>query len=124
VFGGTNDIFGGLPITDTVKNIHDIIDIIIQHGARPHVIVGYDTDETWQKDKLSPTTWGLKSMDDILKVKQRYIEYQKALTDNIKNAKLINFKLGKGMTYDGVHPNLEGSKIIAGTILDIINKGL
>lgn len=124
VFGGTNDIFGGLPITDTVKNIQDIVDIMIQHGARPHVIVGYDTDETWQKDKLSPTTWGLKSMDDILKVKQRYIEYQKALTDNIKKAKLIDFKLGKGMTYDGVHPNLEGNKIIAGTILDIINKGV
>lgn len=124
VFGGTNDIFSGLPITDTVKNVQDIVDMMIQNGAKPHVIVGYDTDATWLQDVLSPTEWGLKTMDDIMKVKQRYIEYQKALTDNIKNAKLIDFKLGKGMTYDGVHPNLEGNKIIAQTILDTINKGL
>ncbi len=124
VFGGTNDIFGGLPISDTVKNIQDIVDMMIQNGAKPHVIVGYNTDETWQEDLLNHIAWGLKTREHILNVKKRYIEYQKALTENIKNAKLIDFKLGKGMTYDGVHPNLDGNKIIAQTILDTINKGL
>lgn len=117
IFGGTNDIFQGSEINKVVNNVQNMVDLALEQGAKPYVIVGYNTPETWEENLLNPTQWGLKSKEDILKVKQRYINYQDALKSNIKNAGLIFINMGKGTTYDGVHPNLDGNKIISETII-------
>jgi lysophospholipase L1-like esterase len=120
IFGGTNDVFRGVPVSDIVKNVQDMVDSILKKGAKPYVIVGYDTKDVWEENLLNHTQWGLKSKDDILNTKQKYIDYQNTLTKDIKNAKTILINMGKGTTYDGVHPNLLGNKIIAENIVRII----
>lgn len=116
IYGGTNDIFRGSEINKVVDNIQNMVDMSIQQGAKPHVIIGYNTSQAWEENLLNPIQWGLKNKEDILKIKQKYINYQDALKNGIKNAELIFINMGKGTTYDGVHPNLEGNKIISETI--------
>jgi len=120
IYGGTNDIFRGSEINKVVENVKSMVDMSLQQGSKPHVIIGYNTSEAWEENLLNPTQWGLKTKDDILKVKQKYINYQDALRKGIKNAELIFINMGKGTTYDGVHPNLDGNKIISETILKTI----
>lgn len=124
IYGGTNDIFRNVPVKDVVSNIQEMVNLINQKNIKSNVIVGYDTKEAWEENLLNPKQWGLKTKDEILNVKKRYIDYQDNLLKDVKNTNLISIKMGKGTTYDGVHPNLQGNKIIAETIIDNINKGL
>jgi lysophospholipase L1-like esterase len=124
IFGGTNDIFRGVPIKDVVSNVQEMVNLINQKNIKSNVIVGSDTKEAWEENLLNPKQWGLKTKDDILNVKKTYIDYQDNLNKNIKDSNLITINMGKGTTYDGVHPNLQGNKMIAETITDVIKRGL
>lgn len=122
VFGGVNDTFRKVPLQERINNIQKMVDLINEIGAKAYVIVGYDTDNVWEEYLLNPYQWGLKTKSDILEVKKQYIDYQKELKDKIKNAEFVEFNLGKGSAYDGVHPNSIGNTKIASEIYNVLTK--
>ena len=94
IFGGVNDVYGGVPQKKTLTNIQEMVDITKKHGGSPIIILGY----TPTKNKI--------------KVNQ-YLKLQKDINNTIKNAHIIPTcsDIKPEHLADGIHLNSKGNKI-------------
>ena len=102
---GANDALRGLTVKETRANLKQIIDIADMHGAsvllcgmQAPTNLGGDYREAFKELYF-----------DLLREYQRRIEYMPFLLEGVAANPALN-------QADGVHPNVEGSKVIAETM--------
>ena len=117
VYGGVNDIFGGISKEKALSNIQKMVDLIISKSAEPYIIIGYDAEKFMDENKLKPTG-NFSTKAKMIELKNKYIDYQNSIIGNIKNANIVDkFNMSSSLTNDGIHPTPNGQKIIANILL-------
>lgn len=122
IYGGVNDAWNSsIKPNVPFENIQKMVDLINQSGADAFVIVGYEPYGFMDYQKM-PVTIYQKSKEDNIPLIKEYADFQVQLPKVVKKATFIpKINLGN-RTSDGIHPNGEGQKMIAETILKTINQ--
>ena len=121
IYGGVNDMFSSTTKESALQNVQKMVDLIKSNGGEPYVIIGYDAETFMDENKLKPTSY-VPTKAGMVKLKNRYIDYQNSLADTIKGATIVDkFDIPSSMTSDGVHPTPSGQKIIAKKLLESLN---
>ncbi|MCX7780201.1 MAG: GDSL-type esterase/lipase family protein [Negativicutes bacterium] len=114
IMGGTNSLRGGVPASDVIRSLAAIRDRCLAYGIRPIFITlppinpaniakvfGEQTAPGWQKE--------FAAVNAFLR-KQRYVvDIAPYFTD-------ANGELPDYLAVDGLHPDIEGKKLMAGII--------
>lgn len=116
IYGGVNDAFSDYVKLETaVSNIQKMVDLAVQNGAKPYVLLGYEPVGFMDYRKM-PTTRYVTRKENYIPLIERYKKLQPMIASQIKNATIIpKINLGT-QTPDGTHPNGAGQRIIADTI--------
>jgi len=110
IWGGGNDAFSQDSLDNTVSNIQNMVDAVVKQGGQAYVFIGYDAKSVMSDDKLKPTIYCDKPC--MLKSRDRTIELQEKITNNIKSATIIPAVVGDpSWTSDGIHPNGSAHKL-------------
>ncbi len=118
IWGGINDIYMGFSTNIVIKHIQTMVDLVLEKGGKPYVIIGYDAERFMALNKLQTST-DYPTKAALLKVKQKYIQYQTQLEFRIERARLIRkFDLSPKYTSDGIHPGLAGHKVIKNILMN------
>jgi lysophospholipase L1-like esterase len=121
IYGGINDMFSSTTKQTALQNVQKMVDLIKSKGGEPYVIIGYDAKTFMDENKLVPTSY-VPTKAGMVKLKNRYIDYQNSIADTIKGATIVDkFDIPSSMTSDAVHPTPSGQKIIAKKLLETIN---
>jgi peptidoglycan hydrolase-like protein with peptidoglycan-binding domain len=109
IYGGTNDMFSNVGISDAVGNIQKMVDLVQKNGGKAYVFSGYDVESVMSDDVLKPTKKKngtiLCDQDCMLKSRDKLINFQSQLS-NISNATVIPpVKGNPSWTSDGIHPS-------------------
>ena len=121
IYGGINDMFSSTTKQSALQNVQKMVDLIKSKGGEAYVIIGYDTKSFMDDDKLVPTSY-VPTKAGMIKLKNRYIDYQNSIADTIKGATIVGkFDIPSSMTSDGIHPSERGQKIIANRLLETLN---
>lgn len=124
IYGGINDMFSSVSIENALQNIQKMVDLIKSKGGEPYVIIGYDAKTFMDENKLKPTSY-VSTKVGMVKLKNRYIEFQNSIPNAIKRATIVGkFNIPSSMTSDAIHPTPSGQKIIANSLLEGIKKGM
>lgn len=117
IYGGVNDAFSSnVKLDTTISNIQKMVDLAIQNGAKPYVVLGYEPVGYMDYRKM-PTTRYVTRKEDYIPLIARYKTLQQMMASKIKGATIIpKIVLGSSYTSDGTHPTGAGQKIIADTI--------
>lgn len=116
IYGGINDAFSSVPVSTSLANIQEMVDLINQNGADAFVIQGYVIDGFMDYLKM-PITQYVATKEDYIPLIEKYKQLQGSIPSVIKNANILKpINLGD-KTQDGIHPNQEGQQIIANQIL-------
>ncbi len=107
VYGGINDVFGGLSEQTSLANIQAMVDIAINQGAKAYVIPGYDA-KTFMTN-LPAAKWPLAL---------KYANLQYLMATQIKNATILPLiTLQPSQTSDGIHPNANAQAQISDEVM-------
>ena len=118
IYGGINDVFSGVAKAKALQNIQEMTDLSIKNGAEPYIIVGYDAEKFMDENKLKPTSY-VPTKAGMVKLKNRYIDYQNSIPNTIKRANIIEkINIPSSMTADGIHPTPSGQRLIANRLLE------
>ena len=99
-----------------IANIQKMVDLAIQNGARPYVVLGYEPVGYMDYRKM-PTTRYVTRKEDYIPLIARYKTLQQMMASEIKRATIIpKIVLGSSYTSDGTHPTAAGQRIIADPI--------
>jgi lysophospholipase L1-like esterase len=117
VYGGINDSFNDSISSQTaLNNVQKMVNLITNSGATAVVIIGYNTDNSTDFNKI-PTTIYVKDKTLYIPMIEKYKKYQDLLKTNIQNAKFVGkFEIGK--LSDGLHPSSTQHAVIAKIIKD------
>jgi lysophospholipase L1-like esterase len=117
IYGGVNDAFSNnVKLDTTIVNIQKMVDLAIQNGAKPYVVLGYEPVGFMDYRKM-PTTRYVTRKEDYIPLIARYKTLQQMMASKIKGATIIpKIVLGSSYTSDGTHPTGAGQRIIADTI--------
>jgi lysophospholipase L1-like esterase len=120
IYGGVNDAWNSsIKPNVPIENIQKMVNMITQSGADAFVIVGYEPYGFMDYTKMPVTRYQNSKEDNIPLIKE-YADFQVQLPKLVKNATFIpKINLGN-KTSDGIHPNQEGQKMIASTIIKTI----
>lgn len=125
IYGGTNDASNSsIKLETALSNIQKMVDLSIENGADPFVIIGYKVEGeqgklmNWKVMSIKGTV--LKKQEEWIPYIERYKNLQKAIPETIKNANFIPTYDLQGKTSDGIHASTEGQKVVA----DIIKESL
>ena len=111
IYGGINDMFSSTTKQTALQNVQKMVDLIKSKGGEPYVIIGYDAKTFMDENKLVPTSY-VPTKAGMVKLKNRYIDYQNSIADTIKGATIVDkFDIPSSMTSDAVHPTPNGQKI-------------
>lgn len=125
IYGGTNDASNSsIKLETALSNIQKMVDLSIENGADPFVIIGYKVEGeqgklmNWKIMSIKGTL--LKKQEEWIPYIERYQKLQKDIPQTIKNANFIPTYDLQGKTGDGIHASAEGQKVVA----DIIKQSL
>lgn len=125
IWGGTNDAFSLVQLSEAVSNIQSMVDAVVNQGGQAYVFLGYEASSVMNEEKLKPTIYCDKSC--MLKSRDRMIELQTKVVNEIKNATIIPAVKGDaGWTSDGIHPGGSVHKVLRDQVekyIDNTNKG-
>ena len=76
-------MFSAVPKQSAYNNVQKMVDLAIDNGAKPYVIVGYDARKMMTKDTLIPTKL-VPTKDGMYRLAQKYFDYQDNIKSNIK----------------------------------------
>lgn len=106
---GGNDALRGLTVAETRENLQKIIDIAQAHGVQV-MLCGMEAPTNLGEDYRS----SFKQLYfDLLRANQRQIVYVPFLLEGVAGKPELN-------QADGIHPNEEGSKIIAEALFPLL----
>lgn len=108
---GANDALRGLTVTETRDNLRQIIDIAQMHGVQV-MLCGMEAPTNLGEDYRTAFK---AAYFDVLRSYQRQIEYVPFLLEGVAGKPELN-------QADGMHPNAEGSKIVADLLYPPLRK--
>jgi acyl-CoA thioesterase-1 len=108
---GANDALRGLTVADTRDNLRQIIDIAQMHGVQV-MLCGMEAPTNLGEDYRNAFK---AAYFDVLRSYQRQIEYVPFLLEGVAGKPELN-------QADGIHPNPEGSKIVADLLYPTLRK--
>lgn len=123
IYGGGNDTSNAsIPLSTTIKNIQQMVDMSKDNGADVFVNLGYKVQGDFGNYKIMPLTPYLDKKEDWIPYVEKRKELQKLIPDKIKNAEFIPTYDLQSKTLDGIHPTAAGHKIVAEKIYESIVK--
>ena len=123
IYGGGNDTSNAsIPLSTTINNIQQMVDMSKDNGADVFVNLGYKVQGDFGNYKLMPLTPYLDKKEDWIPYVEKRKELQKLIPDKIKNAEFIPTYDLQSKTLDGIHPTAAGHKIVAEKIYESIVK--
>ena len=123
IYGGGNDTSNAsIPLSTTINNIQQMVDMSKDNGADVFVNLGYKVQGDFGNYKLMPLTPYLDKKEDWIPYVEKRKELQKLIPDKIKNAEFIPTYDLQSKTVDGIHPTATGHKIVAEKIYESIVK--
>jgi hypothetical protein len=105
-----NEILQNIDKEKVYGNIQKMVDLAIQNGAKPYVLLGYDANKIMTRENLKPTRYS--TVDQLLVKKQRYLDYQNNMKEGVKNTNFIDIMDIGSESFDGIHPKTSGQKMI------------
>jgi lysophospholipase L1-like esterase len=123
IYGGGNDTSNAsIPLSTTINNIQQMVDMSKDNGADVFVNLGYKVQGDFGNYKIMPLTPYLDKKEDWIPYVEKRKELQKLIPDKIKNAEFIPTYDLQSKTLDGIHPTAAGHKIVAEKIYESIVK--
>jgi lysophospholipase L1-like esterase len=123
IYGGGNDTSNAsIPLSTTINNIQQMVDMSKDNGADVFVNLGYKVQGDFGNYKIMPLTSYLDKKEDWIPYVEKRKELQKLIPDKIKNAEFIPTYDLQSKTLDGIHPTAAGHKIVAEKIYESIVK--
>jgi lysophospholipase L1-like esterase len=123
IYGGGNDTSNAsIPLSTTINNIQQMVDMSKDNGADVFVNLGYKVQGDFGNYKIMPLTPYLDKKEDWIPYVEKRKELQKLIPDKIKNAQFIPTYDLQSKTLDGIHPTAAGHKIVAEKIYESIVK--
>jgi len=123
IYGGGNDTSNAsIPLSTTINNIQQMVDMSKDNGADVFVNLGYKVQGDFGNYKIMPLTPYLNKKEDWIPYVEKRKELQKLIPDKIKNAEFIPTYDLQSKTLDGIHPTAAGHKIVAEKIYESIVK--
>lgn len=112
IYGGTNDAFWvSTNLSEAVSNIQKMVDATNEQGGQAYVFLGYDAASVMVDGALKPTKYC--NPECMGKGRNRFIDLQKSLSSEIKNAIIIPTIQGSGnWAGDGIHIGPSQHKIL------------
>lgn len=110
IYGGMNDAFNNsIPLSKTIKNIQQMVDLCNSKGILPIVIVGYDARTSMKHSEYYN--------DSIyIPCSKKYIQIQSEIP-KIKNCLIVPVcPFVESDLGDGIHPNVDGHKKLSNWI--------
>lgn len=124
IYGGINDMFGGVSKAKALSNVQQMVDLSKKNGSDVYVIIGYDAKVFMDENKLKPTN-NVPTKAGMIEMKKKYIDYQNSISSTITNATIVDeFNIPSSMTLDAIHPTPNGQKIIAEKLLEGIKSNI
>lgn len=104
IWGGANDMFSNVSISEAISNIQQMVDMVNSQGGQAIIIIGFDQQVFSKKGKYKGTKYATSEQMD--KMREKYIEFQKQLSGSIDNAIIIPaFDVDNSHTSDNMHGN-------------------
>jgi lysophospholipase L1-like esterase len=123
IYGGGNDTSNAsIPLSTTINNIQQMVDMSKDNGADVFVNLGYKVQGDFGNYKIMPLTPYLDKKEDWIPYVEKRKELQKLIPNKIKNAEFIPTYDLQSKTLDGIHPTAAGHKIVAEKIYESIVK--
>lgn len=111
IYGGTNDMFSLVSISQAINNINQMVKLVEAQGGEAIVFAGYDAESVMSEKKhsnggnLAPTKYCNEQC--MLKSRSRMIEFQNELLNDISGKNVIVIPKMPGgstsWTSDGIH---------------------
>lgn len=104
IWGGANDMFSNVSISEALSNIQQMVDMVNSQGGTAYVIIGFNQTIFSVKGKFKGTKYATPEQMD--KMREKYIDFQKQLPSSISNAIIIPvFEIDNSHTSDNAHGN-------------------
>jgi lysophospholipase L1-like esterase len=124
VHGGGNDTSNAsIPLSTTIKNIQEMVDLAKNNGADVFINLGYKIQGKFGDINIMP----VGRPANLLTKKEQWIPYvqkrkelQRLLPNQIKGVNFINPYDLQSKTTDGIHPTAAGHKIVAEKVYETI----
>ncbi len=126
IHGGGNDTSNAsIPLSTTIKNIQEMVDLAKNNGADVFINLGYKIQGKFGDINIMP----VGRPANLLTKKEQWIPYvqkrkelQRLLPNQIKGVNFINPYDLQSKTTDGIHPTVAGHKIVAEKVYETIKK--
>ena len=124
IHGGGNDTSNAsIPLSTTIKNIQEMVDLAKNNGADVFINLGYKIQGKFGDINIMP----VGRPANLLTKKEQWIPYvqkrkelQRLLPNQIKGVNFINPYDLQSKTTDGIHPTAAGHKIVAEKVYETI----
>ena len=111
IYGGANDVMSPIPISTPIKNIQSMVDLVNSQGGKAVVLTGFDSESTFNPNKIKPTIYCDRKC--MIGFKPKRIKYQSELASSITGAKVIPKLVGDiDWSNDGVHMGSSKHKLM------------
>lgn len=111
IYGGANDVMSPLPISTPIKNIQSMVDLVNNQGGKAVVLTGFDSESTFNPNKITPTKYCDRQC--MIGFKPKRVKYQTELASTISGAKIIPKLVGDiNWSSDGVHMGSSKHKLM------------
>jgi lysophospholipase L1-like esterase len=121
--GGGNDVNSPTPLTETLSNFQEMVNLSNQNGADVFIVLGYKIEgESGKFGNINvlPLTQYVTTPEQWIPYVEKRKELQKLLGSKIQNANIVPIYDLQSETSDGIHPNANGHKIVAEKILQTL----
>lgn len=108
IYGGINDIYGGVNESVVVGNIQKMVNIVNENGGHPVLILGYNSLKVHRNKNKSIKYYKLQTS---LKTKIHGVRRIVPIFDDINNSH---------MSKDGIHLNVKGNRAFTEHLLNHI----
>ena len=108
IYGGINDIYGGVNESVVVGNIQKMVNIVNENGGHPVLILGYNPLKVHRNKNKSIKYYNLQTS---LKTKIHGVRRIVPIFDDINNSH---------MSKDGIHLNVKGNRAFTEHVLNHI----
>lgn len=121
IWGGNNDMGSTSAISEAISNIQQMVDMVNSQDGQSFVIIGFDQEVFSKKGKYKGNKYSTPEQLD--KMRERYIDFQRQLSSAISNAVIIPaFDIDNSHTSDNVHGNSSAHGQVFRTVTEYLQK--
>lgn len=114
IMGGTNDAYAGMAVDDVLSNMQTMVELAVDNNITPIIGLPIPCDDVDVERLLQQYREQMcqYAADNNIEV----IHFHRAMVDDSSS------KIKEELYYDGVHPNEDGYRVMAGIALEFLRK--